>query len=360
VALLAAGAFGLFAYHPDPTPIKEFRTNPDSRAGYELFRRSFPVGEVAPSTVLIERHGGAPTRSDVSLVEHSLSSLRAVGAVLPAAQPRSRDGRIARMTLVLAGDPVRPQAINLVPEVRAAVAHLRPGLTVLIGDGAARFHDQGVAGRRDLLVVAPLVLLVIFAVLLVLLRAVVAPVFLLATVVLSYLGSLGIAMLVFRAVFGRAGIDPLLPILSFIFLVALGVDYNIFLMSRIREEAVKRGTHNGVMRGLVSTGPVITSAGVILAGTFLVLTTLPVWLLFELGFTVALGVLIDTFLVRSAIVPAITTLACDRIWWPSSPGAGTRGLSGVLDLPTAAAGARAGAATPESASVASEPASPVG
>jgi RND superfamily putative drug exporter len=336
--LLVAGAFGLLAFHADPTPIKEFRTNTDSKAGYELFRTSFPPGEVAPSTVLISRSGGGiPTAADVALVSRRLASLRGVVAgVFPAAEPRSRDGRFARLTLVLAGDPVRPQAADLVPRVRSAVARL-PGLTVLIGDGAARFHDQGVAEHRDLLVVAPLVLLVIFCVLVVLLRALVAPLFLLATVVLSYLGSMGISSLVFRVVFGRTGIDPLLLILSFIFLVALGVDYNIFLMSRIREEAVKRGTRNGVLRGLVSTGPVITSAGVILAGTFLVLTTLPVWLLFELGFAVAFGVLVDTFLVRSAIVPALTTLAGDRIWWPSSPRAGTRGLSGVIELPVPAA-----------------------
>jgi putative drug exporter of the RND superfamily len=333
-ALLVAAAFGLLAFHGDPTPIKEFRTNTDSKAGYELFRRSFPVGEVAPSTVVIERGGGRVVASaaDVALAENRLASLHgAVADVFPATPERSRDGRIARLTLVLASDPLRPQAGALVDEVRGAVARLSPGLTVLIGDGAARFRDQGVAEHRDLLVIAPLVLFVIFCVLIVLLRALVAPVFLLATVVLSYLGSMGASTLVFRFVFGRHTIDPLLPILAFIFLVALGVDYNIFLMSRIREEAVKRGTRDGVLRGLVSTGPVITSAGVILAGTFLVLTTLPVWLLFELGFTVAFGVLADTFLVRSAIVPAVTTLLGDRIWWPSGPRAGTRGLSGVID-----------------------------
>ena len=145
-ALLVAGAFGLLAFHADPTPIKEFRTNTDSKAGYELFRRSFPVGEVAPSTVLISRSGdrAVASASDVSLVERRLSSLRgAVADVFPATPERSRDGRIARLTLVLTGDPVRPQAGALVDEVRAAVAHLAPGLTVLVGDGAARFRDQG-------------------------------------------------------------------------------------------------------------------------------------------------------------------------------------------------------------------------
>ena len=337
--ILAIGALGLFAFPADPTPIKEFRSDTDSKAGYELFRKTFPIGLVAPSTVLIERTGGAATQADIARVTRALASSGEVTSVVPASEPRSRDGRIARLTLVLSTDPLRPDATTAVDRVRAAVSHLGPGLTVLIGDGAARFRDQGVAEHRDLLVVAPLVLIVIFIVLIVLLRALVAPLFLLATVVLSYLGSMGISTLVFRYVFGRTGIDPLLLILSFIFLVALGVDYNIFLMSRIREEAVKRGTRNGVLRGLVSTGPVITSAGVILAGTFLVLTTLPVWLLFELGFAVAFGVLVDTFLVRSVIVPAITTVLGDRAWWPSSPRSGTRGLSGVIEVPTTAADA---------------------
>ena len=192
------------------------------------------------------------------------------------------------------------------------------------------------ASERDLLVIAPLVLGVILIVLIVLLRALVAPLYLLATVVLSYLGTLGLSLLAFDVVFGRDGVDTLLPILAFIFLVALGVDYNIFLMSRVREEAALRGTREGILRGIVSTGPVITSAGLILAGTFIVLTTLPVWLLFELGFTVALGVLIDTFLVRSAIVPAITSLLGDRAWWPSKPEAGgvvPAGSSPTIEVP---------------------------
>ncbi len=332
IALLVAASFGLFAFHPDPTPIKEFRTNADSKAGYELFTRSFPIGEAGPSTVLIQRSRGAATAADVALVERTLRARSDVDAVIPAPVPRSRNGSIARLELVLATDPFRPHATEVVGRIRAAVSHLAPGLIVQIGDGAARFRDQQAAERRDLLVVSVLVLAVIFVVLVILLRALVAPVFLLATVVLSYLGSMGLSVLFFRYVLGRHGIDPLLPILTFIFLVALGVDYNIFLMSRIREEAVKRGTRNGVLRGLVSTGPVITSAGIILAGTFAVLTTLPVWVLFELGFAVALGVLIDTFVVRSVIVPAVTTLAGDRIWWPSNPRAGTRGLSGVIEL----------------------------
>ncbi|HTN23160.1 MAG TPA: MMPL family transporter [Solirubrobacteraceae bacterium] len=317
LALLGAGAFGLTVYEPDVNPVKEFRADPPSKVGYELFRATFRPGAAAPTTVLVERSDGLVTGGDVALVRNRLKRFDHVAAVLPAPVATSRDGRIARLTLVFTDDPFRPPATARIARIRAAFADPGPGLRVTLGDGAARFRDHSEAAKRDLLVLAPLVLLVIFIVLVVLLRAIIAPLYLLATVILSYLGTLGLSLLVFHTLFGRTGIDPILPILSFIFLVALGVDYNIFLMSRIREEAVRHGTRLGVLRGLVATGPVITSAGVILAGTFVVLATLPVWTLFELGFTVALGVLLDTFLVRTIVVPAITSLLGDRAWWPS-------------------------------------------
>jgi RND superfamily putative drug exporter len=319
LALLAVCALGMLTYTPDVNPVKEFRTSPDSKKGYDLFRASFPPGAVGPTTVLIERPGGAATDADVAAVTSRLRAFDHVEAVLPAPVPRSRDGQIARLTLVFSDDPFRPPAIKRIGAIRSALDAIDPGLRVSVGDGAARFRDYGDAARSDLFVLAPLVLAVIFIVLVVLLRAIVAPLYLLATVILSYLAALGISLVVFDVVFGRTGIDPLLPILSFIFLVALGVDYNIFLMSRIREEAARFGTRRGVLRGVVATGPVITSAGIILAGTFVVLATLPVWLLLELGFTVALGILLDTFLVRTTIVPAITVMLGDRAWWPSKP-----------------------------------------
>jgi RND superfamily putative drug exporter len=270
--------------------------------------------------VLLERSDGPVTDMDVFTLATQLGRSPHIAALLPGPEPRSTDGRIARLTLVFDDDPFQPPAIERIGEIRASVTNLGPGLTATVGDGAARFRDHRDAANRDLLVLAPLVLVVIFVVLVILLRAIVAPLYLLATVVVSYLGTLGISLLVFEHLLGREGIDPLLPILSFIFLVALGVDYNIFLMTRIREEAVVHGTRQGVLRGLVATGPVITSAGIILAGTFVVLATLPVWLLFELGFAVALGVLIDTFLVRTIVVPAITVMLGDRAWWPSKLG----------------------------------------
>jgi RND superfamily putative drug exporter len=337
-------ALGLFAWSPDPTPVKEFRTSPDSKQGYDVFAKAFPPGAVSPSTVLVERPGGTASDDDVKAVIAKLQGVDGVFAVFAAPEPRSADKRIARLGLVLDEDPLKPAALDRIDPLREAADDIGGGLRVQIGDGAARFHDQGVASERDLLVIAPLVLGVILIVLIVLLRALVAPLYLLATVVLSYLGTLGLSLLAFDVVFGRDGVDTLLPILAFIFLVALGVDYNIFLMSRIREEAALRGTREGILRGIVSTGPVITSAGLILAGTFIVLTTLPVWLLFELGFTVALGVLIDTFVVRTAVVPAITTMLGDRAWWPSKADAGgvvPAGSSPTIEVP-ALLGARKG------------------
>lgn len=340
IALLSIGALGLLAYQPDVNPVKEFRTSPDSKAGYDLFRAKFPPGAIGPSTMLVERAGAPVKDADIGAVATRVAGFPHIGALLPGPEPRSTDGRIASLTLVFDDDPFRPPAIDRIGEIRDAVAHPAPGVTVTIGDGAARFRDHRDAANRDLLVLAPLVLVVIFFVLVVLLRAVVAPLFLLATVVVSYLGTLGVSLLIFNVVFGRDGIDPLLPILSFIFLVALGVDYNIFLMTRIREEALRHGSRLGVLRGLVGTGPVITSAGIILAATFAVLATLPVWLLFELGFAVALGVLIDTFLVRTIVVPAITVMCGDRSWWPSKlgppPGAAPR-IRGLDDQTPATA-----------------------
>ena len=331
IALLSVGALGLLAYTPDVNPVKEFRTSPDSKAGYDLFRAKFPPGAIGPSTMLVERSGAPVKDTDIFAVATRVAAFPHIGALLPGPEPRSVDGRVASLTLVFDDDPFQRPAIDRIAEIRDAVANPVPGVTVTVGDGAARFLDHRDAANRDLLVLAPLVLIVIFFVLVILLRAVVAPLFLLATVVVSYLGTLGLSLLIFNVVFGRDGIDPLLPILSFIFLVALGVDYNIFLMTRIREEALKHGTRLGVLRGLVGTGPVITSAGLILAATFAVLATLPVWLLFELGFAVALGVLIDTFLVRTIVVPALTVMFGDRSWWPSKlgprPGAPPSGLA---------------------------------
>jgi putative drug exporter of the RND superfamily len=158
---------------------------------------------------------------------------------------------------------------------------------------------------------------VIFLVLVALLRAIVVPLLLMGTVVLSFAASLGFSLIVFDVIFGFPGIDPSLPLFAFIFLVALGVDYNIFLMARAREETARWGTRHGMVRALAVTGAVITSAGIVLAGTFSVLAVLPLVFLTEIGFVIAFGVLLDTFLVRSVLVPALVLDIGPRVWWPS-------------------------------------------
>jgi RND superfamily putative drug exporter len=167
---------------------------------------------------------------------------------------------------------------------------------------------------------------VIGVILAILLRALIAPIVLIASVVLSFLCTLGISVLFIRFVVGDAGFDASIPTFAFIFLVALGIDYTIFLMSRVREEARRFGTREGMLRAINATGPVITSAGLILAGTFSVLMTLPVTFAFDLGFMVALGILLDTFVVRTIMVPAAVELIGDRVWWPSTPQGGWRAL----------------------------------
>ena len=177
----------------------------------------------------------------------------------------------------------------------------------------------------------PVALLVIGIILGILLQAIVAPIVLIATVMASFFGTLGLSLWFFIEVQGARGVDASLPTYAFIFLVALGIDYTIFLMSRVREEARTHGTREGTLRALAATGPVITSAGIILAGTFSVLMTLPVTFAFNIGFTVAVGILLDTFIVRTVMVPAAVEVLGDRVWWPSTAEGGGRALREHVD-----------------------------
>ena len=199
-----------------------------------------------------------------------------------------------------------------------SVVHAIPGAHALVGGSSAINYDTKQASRHDRNLIIPIVLVVILIVLGLLLRALLAPILLILTVVLSFTATLGVSAVVFNHVFGFANADPGFPLFTFIFLVALGVDYNIFLMTRVREETLRHGTREGVLRGLAVTGGVITSAGVVLAATFAVLGVLPLVFLAELGFAVAFGVLLDTVVVRSILVPALSHDLGKRIWWPSS------------------------------------------
>lgn len=213
-------------------------------------------------------------------------------------------------------DPADSQAArDTVERVRDAV-HAVPDADAQVGGGTAAVLDAETATTRDNYVIIPLVLVVVLLVLTLLLRAVVAPLLLIGTVVLSFAAALGLSALAFRYIFDYMRRGDGLPLFVFVFLVALGIDYNIFLTTRIREEAGRQGTRRGVLTGLAATGAVITSAGLVLAGTFAALGTLPMVAFAEIGFAVALGVLLDTFVVRSVLVTGLFLDVGPKIWWP--------------------------------------------
>ncbi len=320
------GSLGLIAYKVDYSSTTFFKKSVESVEGFKVLGEDFPKGTLSPTTVLVEQQGGSVTDQDIALAAAKLKTVNGVAGVLPTDQ-RSTDGRIAVVDVILKGDPNDVSALDLVPKMRDAVANLRPGVTALVGGGTAINYDYNKATERDLKVIVPLALLVMAIILGILLQAVVAPLVLLASVVLSFACTLGISILFIRFIVGDAGFDASIPTFAFIFLVALGIDYTIFLMARVREEARRFGTREGMLRAISATGPVITSAGVILAGTFSVLMTLPVTFTFDLGFMVAIGILLDTFIVRTIMVPAAVELIGDKIWWPSTAQGGGRVLS---------------------------------
>ncbi|HEX2895424.1 MAG TPA: MMPL family transporter [Marmoricola sp.] len=227
----------------------------------------------------------------------------------------TKDG-VAYISAPMTVDSTTQAAFRAVDKVRAAV-HAVPGAHALVSGNAAIFDDIEKASTRDNKVIIPVVLLMVMLILMVLLRAVLSPFLLILTVILSFGAALGLGSLVFKYVFDFAGADASFPLFVFVFLVALGIDYNIFLMTRVREETLTRGTREGSLVALSSTGGVITSAGLVLASTFAVLATLPLVFLVEMAFTVALGVLLDTMIVRSVLVTALNLDLGGRIWWPS-------------------------------------------
>ena len=246
-------------------------------------------------------------------VQEALSGIEGLGT---ATDPQSiGDGR-SYFEVPIKFDLASDAAFDLVDTARDNV-HAVDGADALVGGGAAFYLDTKTASQRDNKVVIPLVLLVVLVILVLLLRALTAPLILIGTVILSFGAALGLSSLVFNYVFDFKGADAGFPLFAFVFLVALGVDYNIFLMTRVREETAQHGTRKGSLIALSSTGGVITSAGLVLASTFLVLATLPFVFLVELGFAVALGVLLDTMIVRSVLVTALNLDIGGKIWWPS-------------------------------------------
>ena len=325
VAMFGVFSLGLLSYQEDYSIAGFFKKDVESVDGFEVLARSFPAGALGPTTVLVRRERGRVRPADVATARRRLRGVPGVAEITPVLQ-RSRDGTIARFDVVFRDDPYSDAALKRVDTLRDRLRGLGPGAQALVGAGSAVQADFNEASQRDLRVIVPVALLVIGIILGILLQAVVAPIVLVATVMASFFGTLGLSIFFFIEVLGDRGVDASLPTYAFIFLVALGVDYTIFLMSRVREEARRHGTREGVLRALQATGPVITSAGVILAGTFSVLMTLPVSFAFNIGFMVAVGILLDTFVVRTLMVPAAVELLGDRIWWPSTAQGGGRAL----------------------------------
>ncbi|HEX6585283.1 MAG TPA: MMPL family transporter [Solirubrobacterales bacterium] len=324
-----AGALGLLAYKVDYSTTTFFKKSVESVEAFELMEREFPAGVLYPTTVLVESAEGPVTAGDRAGVSQNVRNVDGVASATATGNV-SRDGQMATIDVVLEGDPFTKEALGIVPDIRDSLSDLGPGVTALVGGGSAIQYDFDNAIESDFELIAPIALLVIAIILAVLLRALVAPLVLIASVILSFLCTLGISVLFIRFVVGDAGFDASIPTFAFIFLVALGIDYTIFLMGRVREEARRHGTREGMLRALAATGPVITSAGIILAGTFSVLMTLPVTYTFDLGLMVALGILLDTFIVRTIMVPAAVELLGDRVWWPSTAkgGGGLRERTG--------------------------------
>jgi RND superfamily putative drug exporter len=298
---------GLAFFSTDLTTNDAYRTEVEAVEGQDLLARSFPAGQSAPTDVIV------PPGGDVEAVTRALEQTEGIEAVTP---PVAEGEQGVLIQATLEPSPYSTEAFDLIEPIREAASGAVEG--TLVGGATAVEFDVREAAAWDSTVIPPIVLVVVFAILVLLLRAVVAPLLLIATVILSFLAALGVGYFVFDVFFDFPGSDPSLPLFAFVFLVALGVDYNIFLVARAREETVKFGTHDGILRALAVTGGVITSAGIVLAGTFSVLAALPLVFLTEIGFVVAFGVLLDTFLVRSVLVPALVLIIGPKVWWPSA------------------------------------------
>ncbi len=298
---------GLAFFSTDLTSEDSYRTEVDSTEGQHLIDKSFPSGTTAPTDIVVIKAG------DVGAVAKAAEGVPGVESV-SAPVAKGPPGTLIQATLE--PNPYSTTAFDLVEPIREAVHAVAPD-TLVGGPTAVEFDVRDAAGW-DSTYLPPLILLVVLLILIGLLRALVAPLILIGTVILSFLAALGVGYFVFDVVFGFPGSDPSLPLFAFVFLVALGIDYNIFLIARAREETIRHGSRQGILRALAVTGAVITSAGIVLAGTFAVLAVLPLTFLTELGFVVAFGVLLDTFLVRSVLVPAIALTIGDKFWWPSA------------------------------------------
>jgi RND superfamily putative drug exporter len=304
--VLGALALGLFQLDADGLKNSEqFYGKPDPVVGEEVLAEHFPAGAGSPVDVV----------ANAGFADEVRAAVQDVDGIAAVAEPQVRDGT-AYVAATLADGPDTKAAQDTVDRVRDAI-HAIDGAEAQAGGSTAIYVDILRASAADNRVILPAILFVVMLILMALLRAIVAPVVLIATVVLSMAAALGLCALIFRHVLGFAGADPGLPLFVFVFLVALGIDYNIFLMTRVHEEAKEQGTRRGALVGLAATGGVITSAGLVLAGTFFALATLPVVAFAEVGIAVAVGVLLDTIIGRAVLVTALNLDLGRVLWWPS-------------------------------------------
>lgn len=337
-AVLALGCVGITQLQASGVPQSELVLgSSEARDGQERLAEHFPAGSGSPVYVIAPQED-LQRAADVLLADDGIEGVAVTADTAsntatvtddgiqpfgppgsPAPEPVVSDGAVLLQgTLGDAADSLAAE--ETVRDLRAAYADELPA--ALVGGESATDLDTNDASIRDRTVIVPIVLLVILVILMLLLRAVLAPVLLILTTVLSFGTAMGVSALVFNDLLGFPGADPAVPLFGFVFLVALGIDYNIFLMTRVREESLVHGTREGVLRGLRLTGGIITSAGLVLAATFTALAVIPVLFLVQLAFIVAFGVLLDTFLVRSLLVPALTYDIGRAVWWPSKLGRG--------------------------------------
>lgn len=283
-----------------------FQDKPESVVAQERISAHYPSGAADPARIVVK----ADRAAEVGAVASEVPGVARVEN-----GGRTPGGERAALSVVLADTPDSGAAKETVDRLRTAV-HSVDGADALVGGTTAQALDTQRAAARDLRTVIPAVLAVVLLVLVWLLRSLVGPLLLLGTVVLSYFAALGASNLLFEHVLGHAGVDWSIPLMGFVFLVALGIDYNIFLMHRVREETGRAGHVRGVLEGLTSTGGVITSAGVVLAATFAVFAGLPLVTMAQMGVLVGVGVLLDTFLVRTVLVPALALDLGRWFWWP--------------------------------------------
>jgi len=337
--VLAIGTLGVLQLDASGVPQSDLVLgSSQARDGQKALGAHFPGGSGSPVQVLVAKDSLQRT-ADVLLADKGIDGVTvtakdSVSGTAPVTadgiQPVGRPGTPAPDPTVIDGDVLLQGTLTAAADSATAedtVRRLRSSLDgtgALVGGVTATAVDTDDASLRDRTLIIPVILIVIMLILMLLLRAIVAPVLLIVTTVLSFGTAMGVSALVFNGIFHFPGADPAVPLYGFVFLVALGIDYNIFLMTRVREESRTHGTREGVRRGLAITGGVITSAGLVLATTFAALAVIPILFLAQLAFIVAFGVLLDTFVVRSLLVPALVHDVGRAVWWPSRLSRGDR------------------------------------